>query len=387
MARGDRATFCSPVGVEGWTRVSGCSERRILDALAEAQGVGLMALNGDGEVEFASGELRELLSGDGKWGFDSRSVLQATISAAVEQLRRSGSGSVKLDFELATAAAPRRMQMEMRAGGSDGQPAYLALVRDGKEAAALADDLYCASCFKTLPTLYVGAAHDLRGPLNNIAVILELLKHSAGKSDAPGSIQRQQEYFQRVQGEVKRLNQHVQALLDLADPPTPDGEGEFDVARILQDVAHLVRGKARLQQVDIEECEPSQPALVRCRRGQLRQALLNVVINALEAMPDGGKLRLELSHHDGRLVIDVCDTGSGIPEAIEERVFTLHFGTKPAATGLGLYVARATIDSLGGTITVAREQPGETCLRITLPAAQSASSSALSYPDEPRENV
>ncbi len=362
-----------------------CNSR--LEALADALGVGLMSLNNDGEVEFASGELRQLLSGEGEWGFDSRSVLQTSIGAALQQLRAGDCATAHVDFELATAAQPRSLQLEMRALPVDGEIAYVAFVRDRGNREALDRDLYNASCFKSLPALYVGAAHDLRGPLNNIAVMLELLKQSLGPSDAQPSVQRQQEYCQRVQGEIKRLNHQLQALLDLADPPAADVEAEHDATRILQELADLIRGKARLQQVDIEWCAPQQPAFVRCRRAQLRQALLNVVINALEAMPDGGILKLKLTRHADSLLIDICDTGAGIPRAIEQQVFALHFGTKEAGTGLGLYVARTTINSLGGTIDVARDYPDETCLRVSLPAVPGEAASVLSYRDERQDNA
>jgi two-component system sensor histidine kinase HydH len=103
-------------------------------------------------------------------------------------------------------------------------------------------------------------------------------------------------------------------------------------------------------------------------RDALNQALINLGINALEAMPEGGRLDLALNHLDSRAVITIRDSGPGIPPEHRDKIFTMHFTTKASGSGIGLYVARSVIESNGGELHLHSELGQGTRFEIDLPA-------------------
>jgi signal transduction histidine kinase len=108
---------------------------------------------------------------------------------------------------------------------------------------------------------------------------------------------------------------------------------------------------------------------VVAHRDQIKQSVLNIAINGLEAMPEGGTLGLELEREDGRARILVSDTGPGIPPELKDRIFDMHFTTKESGTGIGLYVARSMFEAQGGTVRTASTGPEGTTFELLLPLA------------------
>ena len=103
------------------------------------------------------------------------------------------------------------------------------------------------------------------------------------------------------------------------------------------------------------------------RYAPLRQAVENVIVNAIDAMPQGGTLELRTSYDDSGGVIEIADSGVGMPSDIKNRVFDLHFTTKETGTGIGLYVAKALIEDAGGQITVSSALGEGSVFRIWIP--------------------
>ena len=112
---------------------------------------------------------------------------------------------------------------------------------------------------------------------------------------------------------------------------------------------------------------PSAPVALVGHGDRLKQALLNILINALEAMPDGGELTIALEPAAGAARISVRDTGPGIPPELLERIYQMHFTSKTGGTGVGLYVARSVVQSHGGMIDVQAGDTGGTVFTVTLP--------------------
>jgi len=235
---------------------------------------------------------------------------------------------------------------------------------------ALENDLRTAARFNGLATIYVGAVHDLRAPLNSMVVYLELLKQSvrrvAQNDGESAEVIQQRKYIEVIQLEINRLSSYVQALLDLT-APAKNSAGELDIVQGLNDIAGLIRVQAKLQGVALDWQLPDRPILLNCKQVQLRQAFLNLIINALEAMPSGGVLTVRADSQNGVIAIEVCDNGAGIPEALQPRVFDLHFTTKETHTGIGLYVARSVVEEHGGTLEVHSKPGCGACFRVCIP--------------------
>jgi len=136
----------------------------------------------------------------------------------------------------------------------------------------------------------------------------------------------------------------------------------------VRDIAALLTPQARRQRVAIELRVPEQPVETTAMRDRLRQAFLNVAINALEAMPAGGRLELALSREGDGVVLECRDTGPGMkPEQLDE-VYQLYYTTKKSGSGLGLYVARLVAESHGGEIRI-DSRPGQgTTVALAVPA-------------------
>jgi signal transduction histidine kinase len=207
-----------------------------------------------------------------------------------------------------------------------------------------------------------GIAHEVKNPLNSIAARLALLESMVGE-DSPEAA----EEIKVIGEEVERLDRVVRTFLDFTRP-VEMAQREFDLAEIAGDVAALVQPDAARRSVSVHfssrpECVPlwGDPDL-------LRQAFMNLAVNALEAMPQGGSLSfdVELLTRDARLT--VADTGAGIPESRRDKIFQLYFTTKKNGSGLGLAMVYRAVQLHGGSIEVESEPGQGTRFRIMLPA-------------------
>jgi signal transduction histidine kinase len=207
-----------------------------------------------------------------------------------------------------------------------------------------------------------GVAHEVKNPLNSIAARLALLESMVGEDSAEAA-----EEIKVIGEEVERLDRVVRTFLDFTRP-VEMARKELDLAEITRDVAALVQPDAARRSVSVHfssrpECVPlwGDPDL-------LRQALMNLAVNALDAMPHGGALSfdVELRARDAQLT--VTDTGAGIPEAQRDKIFQLYFTTKKNGSGLGLAMVYRAVQLHGGSIEVDSEPGRGTRFRIMLPA-------------------
>jgi signal transduction histidine kinase len=226
--------------------------------------------------------------------------------------------------------------------------------------------LRLASHMGVLSGLYHGLVHDLKSPLNTLVVNLELLRSSIAERP---DVERQNRYVSILHEELMRLNRAVERLLPAAGP-SRDERGRFDLRDLLDEVVTLVSTTARHQGVKVEvRSEGAGAILVEGYHDRMREALLCVITNALEAMPRGGALGLGLELGGGNAILTVTDTGPGIPPETAERIFDLYYTTKERHEGLGLYVARSEVESTKGSVEHAPVPAGGSCFTLLLPLA------------------
>ncbi len=243
---------------------------------------------------------------------------------------------------------------------------YLLLVRDNSLIHSLESDLRVAAYSRGLARLYMGIAHDFKAPLSALLLNLELLESSieAGvQTDSEREDQRR--WISIVEEEIGRLRRAFDALLQFTAPPK-DEKQTFDIREVTEELTTLLKPQARQQSVEVRTSIPNEPLLSTGHRDRIKQALLNVAINALEVMPVGGVLELNLRGTFEHVVLAIRDTGPGIPEEIRDRIFSMHFTTKETGTGIGLYVSRSIIDGEGGTLELVESGEGGTMFEVTI---------------------
>jgi signal transduction histidine kinase len=177
----------------------------------------------------------------------------------------------------------------------------------------------------------------------------------------------------RVIGEkLDQLEAIVTRVLNFAKAPS-SLHSRWSLSDIVEDTLVLVRLKLAQSKVSLSFEPPPRPLFVEGHKGQIQQVLLNLLINATHAMPDGGTISLTLktdektSHY---AYLDISDTGTGVAEAIRERIFDSFLSGRPDGTGLGLAIAKRILISHHGDITLLQTSPAGTTMRIALPLAK-----------------
>ncbi|MGE5235577.1 MAG: sensor histidine kinase [Acidobacteriota bacterium] len=216
-------------------------------------------------------------------------------------------------------------------------------------------------------TITSGIAHELNNPLNNISITTEaLMEDLASLSDGEKWQLLQDVYF-----ETERATEIVRSLLDFTRREKPDLV-PLDLADVIQSTVRLAQNEMAINNVTYESDLPAGLPRVRGASNQLRQVFLNLFLNAVQAMPKGGTLRVSAaSHEEGKVCAEVHDDGVGIPPDILPHVFDPFFTTKEPGqgTGLGLSVSYSIIKKFGGDIQVTSEAGRGTTFHVCLPVA------------------
>jgi signal transduction histidine kinase len=216
--------------------------------------------------------------------------------------------------------------------------------------------------------------HEIRNPLSSIGLNLEMLEEEIGRA---GGGKESRDLVGAIGREVGRLELLSEEYLRVARLPSPRMEAD-DVAHAARELALFVQPEMQRAgikvELDIDDHLP--PALFD--EAQLRQALLNLLRNAREAMPDGGTIALRVRAEGMSVVVLLLDRGAGIPEDIRGRVFEPFFSTKGEGTGLGLAITRHIVEAHGGTIGCEAREGGGTVFRVALPIAPARSTAVPS---------
>lgn len=196
-----------------------------------------------------------------------------------------------------------------------------------------------------------GLAHELRNPLSTIKVNLQLLAEDLSREDAdPADVNRRA--LARV-GVVRREAERLQALFDeflsLAGPCRLN-RAEIDLRTVVDHLVAFLEPTLTAADIAVERHRPDAPVSCPLDEKLIEQALLNIVLNAADAMPDGGTLTIEIAHAPPWATVLVRDTGTGIGEEDRPRIFDPFFSTKPKGTGLGLAITRRVVREHGGEI-------------------------------------
>jgi signal transduction histidine kinase len=204
-------------------------------------------------------------------------------------------------------------------------------------------------------------AHEIKNPLNSIALRLEMLR-----SQAAGEESGTESEIAILSEEVTRLDRVVRTFLDF-NRPVEMALQNVDVAEVVAEIAHLLEPEAERAGIRIRYARPSAAVVVSGDSGLLRQAVMNVAVNAIEAMAGGGSLTFDIASSPATCTLAIADTGPGIPLESREKIFQLYYTTKPHGSGIGLAMTFRAVQLHGGTIEIASEAGHGTMFRLTLP--------------------
>jgi len=203
------------------------------------------------------------------------------------------------------------------------------------------------------------SAHEIRNPLTGIKGLVQLLSEKHKDTE-------DQFYFSIIQKEINRINEIVSQFLILGKP-TELKKRQLNIDNIVTELKPLILSEANLYNVECHFETPKKKLLVYCNADQMKQVILNVTKNALEAMENGGTLTIKLKELNHRVCITVYDTGVGIPETELKKLFEPFYTSKTSGTGLGLVVCRRIIQSFDGEIYVSSVENKGTKVDIILP--------------------
>ncbi|MBM3983615.1 MAG: hypothetical protein FJ304_25760 [Planctomycetes bacterium] len=210
--------------------------------------------------------------------------------------------------------------------------------------------------------LAAGVGHELRNPLTSIKMLVQTgLEGTAPRLTS--------EDLRVIESEIRRMERSLQTFLDFARPPKPERR-PVELAAVFDAVLGLVRGRAEKQRVTARVVAPERVTLT-ADAGQLQQVFVNLVLNALDAMPGGGALTIAARRANGAVEVEVSDTGPGVPAQMLPRLFEPFASSKDTGLGLGLVICRRIVEDHGGTVTQAA-RPGGACFVVRLPVGTGA---------------
>lgn len=231
---------------------------------------------------------------------------------------------------------------------------YVKQVEDSQKALLQAEKMAAAG------RLTASIAHEINNPLQAVRNCL----HLAGRDDLPE--QKQDEYFVLAENELERLTTTVQRMLDFYRPGKVNPK-EIDLNEILDHVLTLMGTQLQKREIVVDKKLPKKMPRVMAVGAQVQQVFLNLILNAYDAMPGGGKLEISAQKVDDEVAITFQDDGMGIPLENRENIFEPFISTKEGGTGLGLTVSYNIIATLGGELSlVSNNKPGA-CFRVNLP--------------------
>jgi len=240
------------------------------------------------------------------------------------------------------------------------EESYAELRRQADLILDIEDQLRRADRLSALGELSAGMAHEIRNPLGSIRGTAEILQDGIDPADP------RYEFTRILIKEVDRLNRVVQDFLDFARPPAPL-RGSVDPVAVLGEVLQLTRQLALKNGVAIS-LNAAETAAVAGEEEQLKQAFLNLVLNALQAMPKGGALTIDVAVDAGEVALRFSDSGPGIPAELREKIFNPFFTTRREGTGLGLAITQRIVSAHGGRIEVASTPGTGTTFTVVFPA-------------------
>jgi signal transduction histidine kinase len=245
----------------------------------------------------------------------------------------------------------------------------LLTMRDADSVRRIEDEIEMSRRLSASSRITRGVAHEVKNPINAIVLHLQLLQGKLREVD-PAT----RRHMDIIGNEIHRLDRVVQILVDFTRPRDLHLE-ETDLRRLLEDGVQLAGPDAGRHGVTMT-CElPSDPLMVKVDTDFIKQAMLNVVLNGVQAMPNGGTLVVSARREDDMVVTEIHDQGEGIPPDAQDKIFELYFTTKKEGTGIGLAQTYQILQWHYGSVDFESVEGKGTTFRLRLPLIPARSDS------------
>lgn len=233
------------------------------------------------------------------------------------------------------------------------------IVEDISERKRFSDEVLRSKTLSTLGAFTAELAHEIKNPLNAMHIQMVLLEREVRKMLKISEKSKKEllETVSVVQKEIIRLNEFVEECLHFSKTGELN-ESYVDICEILNEIVSLLMPQAQLNGIQVKLEVHSVLPKIKVDRDKIKQAILNIMINGVEAMPDGGKLRVSAKSNGNEILISCQDTGPGIPDEIKDKIFDLFYTTKDGGTGIGLSFAQNIVQAHGGVIRLEQTHKG-----------------------------
>jgi len=279
--------------------------------------------------------------------FEPESALGAAVLEAFDRGEQVSAESVTLEDGRQVQISLDHIDNGLGGGGNMGT---LLTLRDTESAAQLGQELEVSRRLAAIGKLTAGVGHEVKNPINAMVVHLELLRGKLMGQEGeafPGA----QRHVDILAGEMQRLDRVVQTLADFSRPMELHLR-DRDLRQVVGAVMELTAAEMLENGVQVTVEAPPEPLMVRVDGELMQQAVLNLILNGMQAMRDGGRMRVSLRRDHQFAVVEVADEGEGIPPELLPRIFELYFTTKPKGSGIGLAMTYRILQLHGGAMDV-----------------------------------
>lgn len=324
---------------------------------------GLMLFGRDSRIVLVSAPVEaflgrprsELLGRSVQEVFDRNSLLGSALLDAFERRRPL----LQREFDV---TAGKRVQVSLDfVEEKSSQIGALLIMRDTEPVRRIGDEIEMSRRLSASGRVTRGVAHEVKNPINAIVLHLQLLQNKLA-SQEPDT----RRHMDIIDSEIRRLDRVVQTLVDFTRPRDLHLE-ETDFRSLLEDVAQLAAPDAEQHGVRIDLHLPELPLPVRVDTDLMKQAILNVVINGVQAMTGGGLLSISARRENGTVLAEVQDQGPGIPKDMHDKVFELYFTTKKEGSGIGLAQTYQILQWHYGSVDFESAEMSGTVFRFQIP--------------------
>jgi signal transduction histidine kinase len=242
----------------------------------------------------------------------------------------------------------------------------LVTLHDLESVEAIESELELSRRMAAIGRLTSGVGHEVKNPINAIVVHLELLKNKLGDGNPQAG-----RHLEIIDAEIHRLDRVVQTLADFSRPVELQLR-EQDLRQVIGDVLTLAKDELSTRNVTLEIAMASNPLIANVDADLLKQAVLNVIQNGAQAMPEGGTLRVVLEESKKIAILRIADQGTGIPDEIRDKIFDLYFTTKSEGSGIGLAMTYRILQLHHGSVEAQNNgsRGTEFVMRIPLAATE-----------------